>query len=334
VEFGEGLLGKTPVMQEVFKQIALAAAADASVLLEGERGVGKAAAARVIHQHSARAHKPFITANLSAHDAPQAELELFGHTCGDRTDAAPARQGLLWQAQGGTLFLEDVSELPLVVQIKLMHALEAGECAAADEEHRQQLDLRVISATTDRLVERVQKGEFRQDLFHKLAEFEIVVPPLRNRQADIPLLARHFAAQRRGTRVNFAEETLAELMNRRWEGNVRELQSAIEHALVVARAGLVLTEHLPPPLLEIAAELEVGEMASTLADLAKRRAADLLDDPAAEGFVYEKFLEEIEPALLESAMTRYAQECAPAARALGLHRTTLKRKLDQYKLPK
>jgi two-component system, NtrC family, nitrogen regulation response regulator GlnG len=334
LEFGEGLIGKSPPMQDVFKQIALAAAADVSVLLEGETGVGKAAAAQAIHRHSTRADGPFVTVNLSAHDGVQAELELFGHSAGKSSDAAHGRRGLLLEAHGGTLFLEDVAELPQVVQIKLMHALETREVSVSGAEVPQRLDVRVISAATGRLFDRVQAGEFRQDLFHKLAEFEISMPALRERQADIPLLARHFAGQRRGTRVNFAEETIAELMLRRWYGNVRELRSAIEHALVVARAGLILAEHLPPPLPEIAGNPNPAESLTSLADLAKRRAADLLDDPQAEGFVYEKFLEEVEPALLESAMDRFAQECAPAARALGLHRTTLKRKLDQYKLAK
>lgn len=334
LEFDSVLLGKSPPMQEVFKRVALAAAADVSVLIEGESGVGKATAAQVIHQHSARATKPFITANLSAHDAAQAELVLFGQTEMAGSHITQGGSGALSEAQGGTLFLEDVGELPLAAQIKLLHALETKEFPVSNGGTPKQLDVRVVSAVTGKLIDRVQSGEFRLDLFHKLAEFEIAMPALRERPADIPLLARHFAAQRRGAGVNFSEEAIVELSNRHWYGNVRELRSAVEYALVVARASLILTDHLPPSLPEIVNGIGSVDSTLSLADLARRRAIDLLTDPEAEGFVYEKFLEEIEPALLESAMNQFSQECAPAARALGLHRTTLKRKLDQYKLAK
>jgi two-component system nitrogen regulation response regulator GlnG len=334
LEFVEGLLGKSPRMQKVFKNIALAAAADVAVLLEGECGVGKATAAQIIHRHSARANKPFVTVNLSAQDALQTELILFGQTEGIRANVNQGAHGLLWKAQGGTLFLKDIGELELATQVKLLHALETKEFPSDEGKVPQRLDVRVISAVTGKLLDRVQAGEFRLDLFHKLAEFEISIPALRERPADIPVLARYFATQRRGLRVNFTEEAIDELTNRRWYGNVRELRSAVEHALVVARASLILADHLPSPLPEIIGDRDFSISATSLAYLAKRRATDLLADPDVEGFVYEKFLEEIEPALLESAMERFSQECAPAARALGLHRTTLKRKLDQYKLAK
>jgi two-component system nitrogen regulation response regulator GlnG len=330
----DGLLGKSPQMQDVFKRIALAAAADVSVLLEGESGVGKATAAKAIHRHSRRAAGPYITVNFSAHDAAQAEVELFGHAAGSNSEATFTQHGLLLEAQHGTLFLEDVAELPVAVQVKLLHVLETKELPSVVDEKPQKLDVRVISAVTGNLLDRVQMGGFRLELFHKLAEYQISLPALRERPGDIPLLARHFAAQRRGTKVNFAEETIVELTNRRWYGNVRELRSSIEHALVIARASLILADHLPPPLREIISSPDSTQSNASLTDLVKRRATDLLANPEAEGFVYEMFLEEIEPALLESAMDQFSQEYAPAARALGLHRTTLKRKLDQYKRTK
>jgi two-component system nitrogen regulation response regulator GlnG len=323
---GEGMLGRTPVMQAVFKRIALAAASDVAVLLEGEAGVGKALAAQTIHRHSARASQPFVSVNIAALDPLSAEAELFGGSDG--------RRGLLPEADGGTLFLQDVEQIPLPLQVKLLRVLEHGELPAAGTEAPQPVNLRVISACEQSLLRRVQSGGFRQDLFCLLNGFEISLPPLLERQADIVMLARHFAAQRRGTSVTFAEETIAALNSRPWHGNVRELRSAMEHALVVARAGIILPEHLPVPLPPLCGEPSGVAPHETLGELAKLRAADLLRDPKAEGFVYEKFLEEVEPALLESAMNQFSQECAPAARALGLHRTTLKRKLDQYGLAK
>jgi two-component system, NtrC family, nitrogen regulation response regulator GlnG len=318
-----GMLGKTPIMQEVFKKIALAAAAEVPVLLEGESGVGKASAARAIHWHSSRASKPFVTANLAAVGQVLAEEELFG---------SPSTAGLLVEANGGTLFLEDVAEIPVPVQVKLSRVIEQGEFVSAGHDESIKIDVRLISSTTASLSKKVQAGEFRGELFYQLGGFEIKLPPLRMRLADIPVLARHFAAQRRSTVVNFAEETIKELISRPWYGNVRELRSAIEHALVVARVGLIMPEHLPTALPALSVESTSG--ADSLEEFAKRRAVDLLSDPQADGFVYEKFLEEVEPALLESAMDRFSHECAPAARALGLHRTTLKRKLDQYGIAK
>lgn len=315
----DGMLGRTPAMQAVFKKIALAAASDSTVLLEGEPGVGKALAAQAIHRHSARASRPFVSLNLAALEPSSVDVELFG---------------ILAKADGGVLFLEDVERIPLPLQVKLLRVLEHGELPVVGTDQAQPVDLRVISACNQSLLRQVQVGAFRQDLFCLLNGYEIVLPPLRERQADIVLLARHFAAQRRGTSVTFAEETIVALNSRPWHGNVRELRSAIEHALVVARAGIILPEHLPAPLPPLSVEAEDQIPHETLGELVKLRAADLLRDPQAEGFVYEKFLEEVEPALLESAMNQFSQECAPAARALGLHRTTLKRKLDQYGLAK
>lgn len=327
-EHTEGMVGKTPVMQAVFKRIALAASSDAAVLLQGESGVGKATAARAIHRHSARSAGPFVTVNLTGLDAIQAEAKLFGEGHGH------ARDGLLAEAAGGTLFLEDAAQIPFGVQAKLLHALESGEIVPMGSEQPVKMDCRLIAASDESLLSKVQTGECRQDLYFRLSAFEIEIPPLRERQADIPLLARHFALEKRGATVSFAEETINELSSRPWYGNVRELRNAIEHALVVARAGLVLPEHLPAALPMLQTESTGLGSHDTLEELAKQRATDLLDDPEAEGFVYEKFLEELEPALLASAMDRYSNECAPAARALGLHRTTLKRKLDQYGMTK
>lgn len=315
----DGMLGRTPAMQAVFKQIALAAASETAVLLEGEPGVGKALAAQAIHRHSARASRPFVSLNIAALEPSSADAELVG---------------ILADANGGVVFLEDVERIPLPLQVKLLRVLEYGELPAVGMDQPQPVNLRVISACNQNLLRKVQVGAFRQDLFCLVNGYEISLPPLRERQADILLLARHFAAQRRGTSVTFAEETVAALNSRPWYGNVRELRSVIEHALVVARAGIILPEHLPAPLPTLTVDSSAENPHETLNELAKLRAADLLRDPQAEGFVYEKFLEEVEPALLESAMNQFSQECAPAARALGLHRTTLKRKLDQYGLAK
>lgn len=330
----DGMLGRTPVMQNVFKKIALAANSDASVLVIGESGVGKELAATAIHRHSGRRSAPFVAVNFAAIAPDQLEVELFGQIdAGAGGNAAP-RQGLLLQAHGGTLFIDEVADIPLPLQSKLLRVLDRSEVVPVGGETPLRSRFRVIAATQHNLREKVEAGEFRHDLFFRLCTFEIDLPPLRDRRDDIGLLAEHFAAQIAGQRVTFADETLAELERRPWYGNVRELRGAIEHALVVARRGAVMPEHLsaalpnlwqsqphtttPPPV----------DLASAIARVTKA----LLSDPNTAGAVYDRFLEQVEPPLLATVMSKCGQRCAPAARVLGLHRTTLKKKLSQYEI--
>jgi len=325
----EGILGKSRAMQEVFKQIALASAADVAVLLHGESGVGKELAAHAIHRHSKRSKGPFVGVNVAALSPALAEAELFGHVAGAFTGASQTRKGLLVQADQGTLFLDEVAEIPLPLQVKLLRVLDQGEVLPLGADEPVKTNFRIIAASHQNLPGMIRSGEFRHDLFYRLSAFEITVPPLRDRREDIPLLAQHFAARQSGQTARLADETLQELRRRTWQGNVRELRNAVEHALVVAREGVILPEHLPPTSLTLA--MDSGG-SSPLAEVIQHRAESLLSDPVATGSVYEKFLQEIEPVLFSSALIRYDNECAPAARALGLHRTTLKKKLDQYGL--
>ena len=329
-----GMLGSSPAMQETFKSIALAAASDAAVLLCGESGVGKELAARAIHRHSARRDAPFVAVNIAALSATLAEAELFGHVLGAFTGAGQTRKGLLLQANGGTLFLDEVADIPLPLQVKLLRALDQGEVLPVGADAPVKTHFRVVSATHQNLPAKVRAGGFRHDLLYRLCTFEITLPPLRERRDDIPDLARHFVRVLGRPETVLAEETLAELRRRPWHGNVRELRNAVEHALVLARSGMVLPAHLPPPLaawrlngdsVEADRGADLKESLGVLAD-------ELLTNPTLEGGVYDSFLEHIEPPLLAAAMNLSGQQCASAARALGLHRTTLKRKLDRYRL--
>jgi two-component system nitrogen regulation response regulator GlnG len=327
----DGMLGTTPAMQAVFKRIALAANSEASVLLRGESGVGKELAASAIHRHSARKDAAFVAVNVAALSPTLAEAELFGHVAGAFTGAAQSRKGLLVQADGGTLFLDEVADIPLPVQVKLLRALDQGEVLPVGADQPVKTRFRLISATHRDLRRQVQAQEFRHDLYFRLCTFEISLPPLRERREDIGQLARHFAAQFGGRSTALAAETVAELNDRPWYGNVRELKNAIEHALVIARTGAVLPAHLPPPLpmFDVAAPAEHAP-AANLSGVVGELAKSLLANPEITGGVYDRFLQEVEPPLLAAAMGQSGHRCAPAARALGLHRTTLKRKLDQY----
>ena len=188
---------------------------------------------------------------------------------------------------------------------------------------------RVIAATHQDLQAAVRDGRFRHDLYYRICAFQIDIPPLRDRREDIPLLAEFFASRLRGGELSLSSAAITELRDRAWHGNVRELRNAIEHAAVVARAGVVGPEHLPAALPQLGAATPETRIEQRLADAASARAKQLLRDPDSLGAVYDRILQEVETPLLSDAMRHFDNECAPAARALGLHRTTLKKKLSR-----
>jgi two-component system, NtrC family, nitrogen regulation response regulator GlnG len=321
-----GMLGESPAMQAVFKRIALAAASDAAVLLTGERGVGKELAAGAIHRHSAQAAGPFVAMNIAAIDPALVEAELFGQVAG----ASPARTGLLVQANGGTLLINEPADIPLPLQAKLLRTLEQGAVTPLGADAPAPTRFRVIAATDQNLLDLAEAGQFRQDLYYWLSTFEITLPPLRERGTDVSMLARYFTGQLSGDAGMLAAETIDDLRNRPWHGNVLELRSAMEHALVLARSGVILPDHLPPPWPQSSYGASGSQLGGSLDEAVSQLAERLLHDPASAGLVYDRFLEEVEPPLLAAAMGASGERCAVAARTLGLHRTTLRRKLDRY----
>jgi DNA-binding NtrC family response regulator len=331
----EGMVGRSAAMQEVYKQIALAASSDASVLLGGESGTGKELAARAIHRYSQRAGGPFVAVSVAALNPSLAESELFGHVRGAFTGADDDRVGLLAQANGGTLFLDEVAEIPLPTQVKLLRALEHNEVVPVGGNQLVKSDFRVISATHQNLLERTELGQFRHDLRFRLGAFQVELPPLRERPDDIEDLANYFISLLSGGRtaarpLRLAAQTLAELRRRRWHGNVRELRNAIEHALIMARGRTIMPEHLPPSM-SIAPPAEGGSLVNDQVTAVVRRWTERnLDDAVLAGRVYDQLLEVVEPPLLEIAMERHRGQCASAARTLGIHRTTLRKKLLQH----
>jgi DNA-binding NtrC family response regulator len=328
----DGMLGRTPAMQNAFKRIALAANSDAAVMLHGESGVGKEMAAIAIHRNSKRSGGPFVGVDVASLGDNRAEADLFGNA-GDARGAA-SRSGLLVQANGGTLFIDEIARVPLPLQLKLLRALDRGEILPVGGDLPLRSRFRVISATTYDLRKLVEAGQFRHDLYCRLCTFEIELPPLRDRRDDIALLADNFAVQFGGQSGAITEETLAELECRPWYGNVRELRSAMEHAMVLARRGSVIPEHLPPapPNLWETTVAQSGNTRDDLSSVVSQIAKQLLADPDTAGALYDRFLQQVEPPLLATVMSKCGQRCAPAARVLGLHRTTLKKKLTQYEI--
>ncbi len=336
----DGLIGRTPAMQEVFKRIALVAPAEACVMLAGESGTGKELVARAIHRYSRRGGGPFVAVNIAALSPTVAESELFGHVRGAFTGADQPRQGLLVEASGGTLFLDEVAEIPLPVQVKLLRALEYGEVLPVGSGRAVRTSFRLIAATHQHLPAKVQAGEFRHDLYYRLATFQIDLPPLRQRTEDIPLLVEHFvhqfAPQGNGA-PRVSREALAEICSRPWHGNVRELRNAIEHALILARDGTILPEHLPavlPPLVGPQGGDSNQAAAPCLSDDAVRHLVQAWAEARLKAggstALYNELLSLVEPPFLEAAMKKFHGQCATAARVLGIHRVTLRKKLDDY----
>jgi len=336
----EGLVGGTPEMQEVFKRIALAAASHACVLLCGESGTGKELAARAIHRYGSRSDGPFVAVNVASLSPSLAESELFGHVRGAFTGADESRTGLLVQADGGTLFLDEVADIPLSTQVKLLRALEHGEVMPVGSNETVRADFRVVSATHQDLSRNVQDGTFRHDLYFRMCTLQIDIPPLRERRDDIDELARHFLSHLTSDAQmpcpDLSPDTLAELRQRPWHGNVRELRNAIEHAVIVSRGGAIVPEHLPLPATSslIPAKYHAVSIEQQIALLIGQWSeAQLSDSPDAEE-LYDRLLQIVEPPLLKAAIDRNQGQCAAAARRLGMHRTTLRKKLDQYDIGK
>jgi two-component system nitrogen regulation response regulator GlnG len=329
-----GFVGTAPTMQQVFKHIALAANSDAGVLLTGESGAGKELAARAIHRFSRRSGGPFVAVNIAALSPSLVESELFGHVRGAFTGADQDRIGLLVQANGGTLFLDEAAEIPPAVQVKLLRVLDQGEVVPVGGSETVKSDFRVISATHQDLVRNVEAGTFRHDLYFRLASFQLHLPPLRERRDDIESLAEHFlsrAAAGGDRRPRLSPEALVELKRRPWRGNVRELRNALEHAATLAGSGVIAVEHLPPPApLALLSGESQGDDPNQIANLIARWTEVRLASGDAEGMLHEQLLAIVEPPLIREALRRHHNQVAAAARELGLHRTTLKKKIGQY----
>jgi two-component system nitrogen regulation response regulator GlnG len=335
----DGLIGRTAIMQEVFRRIALVAPSDACVMLAGDSGTGKELVARAIHRYSRRSAGPFVAVNIAALSPTVAESELFGHVRGAFTGADQPRQGLLVEAHGGTLFLDEVADIPLPVQVKLLRALEHGEVLPVGSGRPVRTDFRLIAATHQQLPARVQRGEFRHDLYYRLATFQIDLPRLRERVEDIPLLVDHFVRQlssQGSAAPRVSRQALAEIAGRPWHGNVRELRNAIEHGLILAREGVIQPEHLPPALPPLAAadRADLASAAAGSADEALRKLVQAWAEAQLKAggstALYGEFLSLVEPPFLATAMKKFHNQCASAARVLGIHRVTLRKKLDDY----
>lgn len=274
VAFGD-LIGQSPSLQAVTRQIELVAPTNSAVLILGESGTGKEVVAREIHRHSQRSERPLIKVNCAAVPRELYESEFFGHAKGAFTGALRDRAGRFELADGGTLFLDEIGEIPLDLQAKLLRVLQEGEIERIGEERTRRINVRVIAATNRNLRAEAEAGRFRQDLFYRLSVFPMELPPLRKRVEDIPLLAEHFLARfsrqlgRRTPRLTLAN--VQELQRYDWPGNVRELQHALERACIVSTDGKLRFDLVKEPLKHKTPTSETKAAQEILTDLELRQ---------------------------------------------------------------
>jgi DNA-binding NtrC family response regulator len=303
---GPALIADSPAMYPVLQIVARVGPSDANVLIIGENGTGKGVVARAIHAVSGRANRPLVTINAGGVAEGVFESELFGHVKGAFTDAKQDRVGRFELADGSTLFLDEIANVPLSQQQKLLRVLETGEFERLGSSKTRKVDVRLISATNADLNAEVAAGRFRQDLLFRLNTIEIRLPPLRDRREDIPALAKHFLRQHaqryRKALTGFDPAAMQALTDHQWPGNVRELDHAVERAVLMAQGNVI-----------------------RVADLGLRTTSE------SGGRLEDMSLEEVEAFLIKKAMARYGN-VSHAAKALGLSRSALYRRLERYRL--
>jgi DNA-binding NtrC family response regulator len=304
----DAIIGSSDALQSLLTLVAKVAGTNASILITGESGTGKELVARAVHFHSGRAKGPFLAVNCGALNENLLEAELFGHEKGAFTGATSAREGLLKAADGGTIFLDEIGEMPPSLQVRLLRALQEREVIPVGGRAPVAFDARVVAATNRDLENEVRSGRFREDLFYRLNVIPVRVPPLRERAGDVPLLARHFAArfarEMGANEVRIAPSAIAALAGYAWPGNIRELMNAVERAVALS-SGDVELEHLPERV---------------------RSGAGATNDP--EGAVLT--LDELERRHVLSVLERTEGNKARAAELLRIDQSTLYRKLRRY----
>ncbi|MBN1517818.1 sigma-54-dependent Fis family transcriptional regulator [Candidatus Sumerlaeota bacterium] len=303
-----GVVAMSAAMRSVFRDAAVVAPTDTRILITGESGTGKEVIADFIHAHSARAEGPLVKINCAAFPETLLESELFGHEKGAFTGAAQQRIGRFEEASGGAMFLDEIGEMPLPLQAKLLRVIQDGAFQRLGSNRTIMTNARILAATNRNLEQEVKEKRFREDLLFRLNVFEIYVPPLRERADDIVPLANAFAAKYSNGRFRFSAETISCLTLYDWPGNVRELANAMERACLISRGGIILPEHLPKRVNAAVMELKHE------ADGVKRSR-----------------MEDVERSVILQTLQQNNHNRSETARQLGISRRTLQYKLQHYK---
>ena len=314
----DNIIGKSRSMQQVFTAIRAAAASDATILIQGESGTGKELVAGAIHYNSERRDAPLVTVNCSALSETLLESEIFGHVRGSFTGAVKDRAGRFEEANGGTLFLDEIGEVTPYIQVKLLRVLQERIIERVGDSRQRSIDIRTITATHQDLYARVREGRFREDLYYRLKVFPILLPPLRKRREDIPLLVSHFLQQmneKTGKRIrNLSQPAMRMLVDYEWPGNVRELENAIEHAFVLCNRDTVEPLDLP---------IEIREV---------RRPVSFAAAPADAVPVFDR-----RKKLAKQELLQWLDACdwnkAEVARQVGISRTAIWKYMKKWEIP-
>ena len=337
---GTQIVGESDAMHAVYLTIGRAAISDETVLIMGESGTGKESIAKAIHQNSKRADKAFVVVDCSAIPSDLIESALFGHVKGAYTGADTARQGKFEQADGGTIFLDEVGELPIEVQMKLLRVLQEREVEPIGSNEIRQVDVRVVAATNRRLDLAIQEGAFREDLFYRLNVVPIFLPPLRDRKEDIPDLVDFFMsrfAQDYGrSKGTISSQAFKLLTAYDWPGNVRELENALKRALVMCAGQVLLPEHFPElsgSAVPSARKAPAG-FEGRLAALISERVDEFIESGAASGSLHADIRVAVEKPLFEFILQRTGWNRRKAAEILGINRNTLHSKMEEYGIQK
>jgi transcriptional regulator with GAF, ATPase, and Fis domain len=314
-------------MQEVFRLVEQVAPARSTVLITGESGTGKELIAKSIHESSARAGKPFVTVNSSNIPSELLESELFGHTRGAFTGAVAAKKGLFEVADGGSIFLDEIGDIPPETQVRLLRVIQEREFTPLGDTAPRRVDVRIIAATNIELKDAVKQGTFREDLYYRLAVVPIELPPLRDRREDILPLAQHFIEkynEENGRHVSeqIAPEVLALLESYSWPGNVRELENAIERAVVIAPSDEVTRECLRP---------EISDPQSVITASQEGASFGAVQD-LGRGINFYEQVRRFEIDLIRRALEQTGGHQSRAARLLGMNATTLNSKIKTYRI--
>lgn len=329
------IVGKSIPMQEAYKLIALVAANDVTVLISGESGVGKELVAKAIHYNSRRKDKPFVTVNLSAIPEGLVETELFGHEKGAFTGALERRIGKFEVAGEGTIFLDEIGELPLSVQVKLLRVLQERRFERVGSNITILNRARVIAATNKNLEKEIERGCFRDDLYYRLKVITITLPPLRERTEDIPELVTHFIVKvnhelNRNIR-GVDERALKTLIDYYWLGNVRELENIIKRAVILTRGEVIGMDSLPEEIINVKASRQNSQdLHDYIRTIIKQQIAG--GDIQEGGSLYSIVMESIEKTLFKEVLAITSGNQVKAAKLLGINRTTLRTKSEYYGL--
>jgi len=334
-EDGDVFIGRSPAMQQLFRTLGRVAASDLTVLITGESGTGKELVAQLLHRQSRRSNQPFVPINTAAIPGELLEAELFGHEKGAFTGADRARVGHFEQANGGTLFLDEIGDMPSSLQVKLLRVLEEGVIRRVGGREDRQINVRLLAATHQNLLQKIEAGSFREDLYYRLNVIPVHIPPLRERRDDVPKLAAYMldsASRELNTKQPILlDEAVGLLQSCEWPGNVRELKNVMRRLALLTPGAAITLSDVALALGNQSNHNDDTETLSVAVDHCMRNYLSHLGQAEAE-HLYKHLMAEVEPPLLMLVMERCKGNQIRAAQALGLNRNTVRKLLRQYNI--